>query len=382
MIIPKQIRVLVADDSSVARAMLRAILEEQEDIQVIAEAENGQQAVELVQLLRPDLVTMDLCMPVMNGIEAIAQIMHNKAVPILVVSSETDAELACEALYHGALDVINKPSFDEEEAEFLVERVRLLAGVPVITRIQRSKLVHKTATSLTTESSTTKPMICAAVITPLQSMSKLVGFSQSVFLNPIFAIASSTGGPKALANLLSELPANFAAPIVVAQHISNGFIEGMAQWLSSVSLLPVKVAEEGELLVAGTVYLSPSEQHLTLTPNFKVKLKQRAEQDIYHPSCDEMLASVANIYGKNAVGIIMTGMGRDGTLGMTKIYEQGGLTLAQDEASSVIYGMNGEAVKAGVIHLELPLSKLAEEMLKIVQLKPAIYLAALRRGSV
>lgn len=357
----KKIRVLIADDSSVAREMLRAVLEEQDDIEVIAEATNGKEAVELTQQLRPDLVTMDLNMPVMNGVKAIEHIMHQKAVPILVVSSETDAELACEALYHGALDAINKPSFNLEEMDYLVQRVRLLSGVPVITRIQRCNLIRPTTPSLTS----------VAVIIPSVKQAD----------QPIFAIAASTGGPKALANLLSELPANFAAPIIIAQHISNGFIEGMAQWLSGVCLLPVKVAEEGELLVAGTVYLSPSEQHLTLTADFKVKLKQRAEQDIYHPSCDEMLVSAAQIYGKNAVGIIMTGMGRDGTLGMTQIYEQGGVTLAQDEASSVIYGMNAEAVNAGVIHLELPLSKLAGEMLKILQLKPATYLTALRRIS-
>lgn len=359
----KKIRVLIADDSSVAREMLRAVLEEQDDIEVIAEATNGKEAVELTGQLRPDLVTMDLNMPVMNGVKAIEHIMHQKAVPILVVSSETDAELACEALYHGALDAINKPSFNLEEMDYLVQRVRLLSGVPVITRMQRCNLIRQAAESLTS---------VAIIVSP--ELAK-----QPISTQPIFAIATSTGGPKALANLLSELPANFAAPIVIAQHISNGFIEGMAQWLSGVCLLPVKVAEEGERLVDGTVYLSPSEQHLTLTADCKVKLKQRVEQDIYHPSCDEMLISVAQIYGKNAVGIIMTGMGRDGTLGMTQIYEQGGVTLAQDEASSVIYGMNAEAVNAGVVHLELPLSKLAGEMLKILQLKPATYLAALRR---
>lgn len=364
----KIIRVLIADDSSVTRAMLREILEEQGDIQVIAEATNGQEAVELAGQLRPDLVTMDLNMPVMSGVTAIEKIMHQKAVPILVVSSETDAELACEALFHGALDAINKPSFDSEEADYLVQRVRLLAGIPVITRMQRCSLIQQTG----------HPLASVVMVIPPE-LTEQPFITQATVTQTIFAIAASTGGPKALANLLSELPADFSAPIIIAQHISNGFIEGMAQWLSGVSLLPVKVAEDGELLVAGTVYLSPSEQHLTLTADFKVKLKQRAEQDIYHPSCDEMLTSVAQIYGKNAVGIIMTGMGRDGTLGMTQIYEQGGVTLAQDEASSVIYGMNAEAVNAGVIHLELSLSKLAGEMLKILELKPAMYLAALRR---
>lgn len=358
---PKIIRVLIVDDSSVARGMLRAILEEHEDIQVIAEAVNGKEAIKLVQQLRPDLVTMDLNMPVMDGVAAIKHIMHQKAVPILVVSSETDAELAYQALDYGALEIMTKPSYDSEEAKLLVQQVRLLSGVPVITRLQRCVIKQNFA----------------------EHLASVVSLTASKTLDhPIFAIASSTGGPKALANLLAVLPADFPAPIVIAQHISNGFIEGMALWLSSLSKLPVKVAEDGELLIPSCVYLSPSEQHLTITKDYKVKLKDRVETDIYHPSCDEMLTSVAEVFGTEAVGIIMTGMGRDGTRGMTAIYEQGGVTLAQDEASSVIYGMNAEAVEAGVIHLELPLKNLAEEMLKILLLKPASYLAALQRGSI
>ncbi|NLW03671.1 MAG: chemotaxis-specific protein-glutamate methyltransferase CheB [Pseudomonadaceae bacterium] len=359
MITPKLIRVLIVDDSSLARAMLREILEEQDDIQVIAEAENGKEAIALAQQWRPDLITMDLNMPVMNGLEAIEYIMHNKAVPILVVSSETDAKLACQALASGALEVIGKPSFDPKEVELLLHQVRLLSGVPVITRMQRFSKTDQT---------------------PAKAIErKLVEVEAAE--HPIFAIALSTGGPKALANLLVKLPVEFPAPILVAQHISNGFIEGMAQWLSTLSLLPVKVAEDNELLEAGKVYLSPSEQHLTITKDYRVKLKVRSEADIYHPSCDEMLSSVAQVFGKDAIGIIMTGMGRDGTQGMTDIYEQGGITLAQDEASSVIYGMNAEAVNAGVIHRELPLNCLAEEMLTILLLKPAGYLAALRRDN-
>lgn len=360
MITPKIIRVLIVDDSLLAREMLREILEEHEDIEVVGEALNGQQAIEMVKELRPHLVTMDLNMPVMGGLEAIEAIMHNKAVPILVVSSETDAEQAYQALSSGALEVIGKPRINSEDAKLLVHQVRLLSGVPVITRMQRWCMTTQNA----------DPMLSGAYLA-----------ASKVADQPIFALASSTGGPQALANLLSALPADFPAPLVIAQHISNGFIEGMGQWLAGLCALPVKVAEEGELLVAGKVYLSPSEEHLTFTSDGRVKLKSRAEKDIYHPSCDEMLASVAQVYGKNAVGIIMTGMGCDGTRGMTAIYEQGGITLAQDEASSVIYGMNAEAVNAGVIHRELPLSSLADEMLRILLLKPLGYLAALKRGN-
>lgn len=354
---PKLIKVLIVDDSCLVRAMLQAIFDEQEDISVVGEAANGQEAIALVKQLNPDLVTMDLNMPVMSGLEAIEHIMHAKAVPILVVSSETDAELAYQALASGALDVMVKPSLESTQVQQLLDKVRLLSGVPVITRMHRFSKLR-----------------------PYTVRVNEFGLDSEPEEHPIFAIASSTGGPKALANLLTALPADFPAPIVVAQHISNGFIEGMAHWLSTLSLLPVKVAEEGELLAAATVYLSPSEQHLTFTQDYRVKLKPRAATDIYHPSCDEMLSSVAQVFGKEAIGIIMTGMGRDGTQGMKAIYEQGGITLAQDEASSVIYGMNAEAIEAGVIHNVLPLNCLAEEMLHILHLKPAGYLAALRRG--
>ncbi|GLR65187.1 chemotaxis-specific protein-glutamate methyltransferase CheB [Marinospirillum insulare] len=354
----KVIRVLIVDDSSVARSILCEILKDQDDIEVIAEATNGQEALELVEQLSPDLVTMDLNMPVMSGLEAIEHIMHRKAVPILVVSSEGDADLAYQALSNGALEVMAKPNLDPEKIAEFIHQIRLLSGVPVITRMKRFNPNE--------------------VFNLNRDQVKSVEAKKNEY--PIFAIASSTGGPKALAHLLAVLPENFPAPILVAQHISHGFIEGMAYWLSTLSLLPVKVAEEGEKLMPGKVYLSPSEQHLTVTKTHQVKLQARDEKDIYHPSCDVMLSSVAEVFGSEAVGIIMTGMGRDGTKGMTAIYEQGGVTLAQDEASSVIYGMNAEAVNAGVIHRELPLTSLAEEMLRILLLKSTGYLAALRRG--
>lgn len=362
MITLKKIRVLIVDDSAVARDILRSLLEDQQDIEVIAEARNGREAIELVQELRPDLVTMDFNMPGMSGIEAIEHIMHHKAVPILVVSNESDAELAYEALRCGALEVMAKPSYDAEDAERFQNQVRLLAGVPVITRLRRRLMIE--------------PVI-EPFSEPLRPLSPIVGLTDYQL---VFVLASSTGGPQALAHLLPQLEADFPAPILIAQHISDGFIEGMAQWLSGLCQLTVKVAEDGECLLAGHVYLSPSEQHLTIDRDRRVKLKKRAECDIYRPSCDELLSSVAGVYGDQAIGIIMTGMGRDGTRGMSAIHQLGGITLAQDEASSVIYGMNAEAVSAGVIQRELPLARLAEEMLRIAALKPAAYRSALQRG--
>lgn len=358
MAVTKPIRILIVDNCPTDRNTLKKILLEQPDFQVVGEAANGQEAVDLAKTLQPSLITMDLEMPVMSGVAAINHIMHQKAVPILVVSTKVDSSLAYQALEQGALEVINKPSYGTEDAQVLVEQARLLAGVSVITRL---KSYNKTSVS--------------------NHLASVMAFTSASSLNgPIFALASSTGGPKALANLLSVLPADFPAPLVIAQHMSDGFVEGMAQWLSTLSNMPVKVAEEGEQLQLSQVYISPSHQHLTFTPEQRIKLVDCTQKDIYHPSCDAMLTSVAEVFGAQAIGIIMTGMGRDGTKGMAAIHAKGGITLAQDEASSVIYGMNAEAVAAGVIHLELPLASLSEEMLKILLLKPKGYLAALYRG--
>ena len=357
MMMSRLIRVLITDDSSMARGLLRAILEEEEGIEVVGEARHGREALELVQQLKPDLVTMDLDMPVMGGMEAIEEIMHTKAVPILVVSSESDAEKAYEALQLGALEVINKPAYTPEEAAEFVAKVRLLAGIPMITHLRR------------------KPPV-SPVIAPMDVFAAI----ERPNFNQVFVIASSTGGPQALAQLLPQLDASFPAPILIAQHMSDGFVTGMAHWLSTLCHLPVKVAEEGETLQPGQVYVSPSEKHLTITGSHRVHLKPCLEKDIYHPSCDQLLKSVAQAYGNNAVGVILTGMGRDGAAGMAAIHAQGGITLAQDEASSVIFGMNQEAINAGVVHRVLPLNDMAAEMLKILQLQPAGYLAELRRG--
>lgn len=360
MIMHKTIRVLIADDSSLARGLLRAILEDQADIEVVGEARHGQEAVEMTQELRPDIVTMDLNMPVMDGMRAISTIMHQKAVPILVVSNESDAEKAYEALQLGALEVIPKPDYTPEQAADFVEKIRLLAGVPVITHLRRRLVAEPAATF-------EKPVL-AMPATLLRSYRRVV------------AIASSTGGPQALAVLLPKFPSDFPAPILIAQHISDGFAEGMAQWLNSLCPLPVKVAQEGELLQPGQIYVSPSEQHLTLTSAHRLALIPRSAGDIYRPSCDQLLSSVARHCGADAIGMILTGMGRDGAAGMLAIRDAGGITLAQDEDSSVIYGMNQEAVNIGGILKLLPLDQLAAEIVDILSLNAADYCHAIRQG--
>lgn len=336
------IRVLLVDDSSMARSLLREILDGQDDIRVIGEAVDGLQAVELAAQLKPDVICMDLDMPVMDGTRAINEIMHQKAIPILVVSAESDAQKAYQALETGALDIIAKPKLDADEARLLVNKIRLLAGVSVITRMRGRQVA---GLQLPTRNDTS---------------------NRQRDYRYLVAIACSTGGPQALAWLLPRLRADFPAPILICQHISDGFVEGLVSWLDNLSSLPVCVAVDGQPLRAGHVYISPSEQHMTIDGSGHIRLQPRAENDIYRPNCNLMLESVAATHGADSIALIMTGMGRDGASGMQAIHKSGGLTLAQDEASSVIFGMNHEAIRLGAIKHILPLQQIPEQLNRLV----------------
>ena len=350
----RAIRVVVADDSLLAREMLRGFLEEAGGFEVVAEAANGREAVEFVRALRPDVLTLDLEMPVLGGMEAIDEIMSTRAVPILVVSGVADASTALESVRRGALDFVEKPTFSPEAAAAFIAKVRLLAGVSVITRLRPRpeapgplrpggavRLPHPPATSKN----------AAPALVP-----------RAASYGRVIAIASSTGGPQVLAQILPALPAGFSCPVLVAQHISDGFAEGLAKWLDTLCRLPVVLAAEGELLAPGTVYVSPSERHLTVGEDRRLALKERRPTDLYRPSCDALLSSVGSVFGRAAVGIILTGMGSDGVEGLSVIRRAGGATLGQDEASSVIYGMNRVAVDRGVVQRVLPAGELAGAM--------------------
>jgi two-component system, chemotaxis family, protein-glutamate methylesterase/glutaminase len=333
----RKIRVLIVDDSPTYRAILRDMLERSGDVEVVGEARNGEQAIGMATDLRPNLITMDLEMPGGGGLPAIERIMTTKAVPILVVSAASNQPLAYEALSRGALDVVAKPK-PAQAAEF-VAKVRMLAGVPVITRIY--------------------PGTAAAAVpppteTPLRAAR-----------HRIFVVAASTGGPQALAYILAALPADFPAPILVAQHISDGFALGMAQWLDNLCRIQVVMATAGEIPKPALAYLSPSEASLYLDPQGRMMLAPRGEADLYRPRCDALLSSAAVAAGSRAVGIILTGMGHDGVEGMARIRAAGGATIGQDEQSSTIFGMNREAIEHGHVATVLPLDRIAERMMAL-----------------
>ena len=351
-----KIRVVIADDSNLARGLLRSFLEGESDIEVVGEASNGRQAVDLVRELKPNIVTMDLEMPVMGGMEAIEEIMTSKAVPILVVSSVADAQSAVDAMAHGALEVVSKPEYNPEQAADFVAKIRMLAGVTVITRM-RPRAPAVPLMSATPEASA-RPV--AAPIAP------------AVNYRQIFAIACSTGGPQALAKILPALPADFPCPVLIAQHISDGFAQGMVDWLGTLCALPVRLGREGDLVAAGTIYIAPSERHMIVTPNRRIALQERQGNDLYRPSCNALLQSVASVFGPKAVGIILTGMGHDGAAGLAAIRAAGGTTFGQDEASSVIYGMNRVANEQGAVQQLLPLDNIAPAILGSTQRVPSL----------
>ncbi len=353
------IRVLLVDDSDLVRAILRDVLQQEPDIIVVGEAANGQEAVAKSLKLQPHLITMDLEMPVMDGMEAITAIMRSKAVPILVVSGVADARKSYEAVRRGALDVVAKPDCNPIALAAFVAKVRMLAGVPVITHIRPLSV-----------SRPQKPV--APAVAPISDSSPENGALAPAAgkSSKVFAIASSTGGPQVLARVLPRLPATFPCPVLIAQHIAEGFAEGMVAWLAGLCLLPVKMAADGEKIKPGVIYIAPPEYTCAVAVSRRFVFSGRQAQGLYHPSCDRLLESLAETYQADAVGIIMTGMGHDGVQGITRIRDLGGVTLAQNAETSLIYGMNRCAVESGAVQKQLPAAEIAPEMLRLAGVSP------------
>jgi len=346
----RAIRVMVVDDSALVREMISAILLSEPGISVVGEAVNGKEAIARALVLKPDLITMDIEMPVMGGLEAIERIMSEQPLPILVITSLTGVRTAFAAVSKGALDVIEKPDIDLKGSRNLIKKVRLLAGVDIMAHLA-SKRVRPGGISGTDSSRTAVPDTRQP---PVSGGGRVV------------AIASSTGGPQAIQAILSRLPADFPAPVVIAQHIAEGFTRGMAEWLGGSTRLKVREAVNGDSVEPGCVHINPAENSMRITRQGTIMLGERENRRTYHPSCDTLLCSVAESYRERAVGLILSGMGDDGVEGMAAIRKGGGNTLAQDERSSVVYGMNRLAVERGCIDRVMPLCDIVNELLRLV----------------
>lgn len=334
------IRVLVADDSSTVRTLITTILRADPAIEVVGEAINGRQAVELVAKLRPHVVTMDVNMPVLDGLDATKEIMATTPTPIVIVSSaarDPDVGLSLAAMGAGALLVLppprdpRDPAFEANRAEF-VSMIRAMADVKVVR--------HR--------------------IRPLQPVEPVPVPHPGRAAAPIeiLAIAASTGGPAALQRLLIELPRDFPVPTVVVQHIATGFVEGLCLWLNATCRLRVKVAEHGEALRPRMVYLAPDSRHLCIEHGV-ARLRDDAPIGGFRPSANYLFETAARSHGAGVAALILTGMGNDGVQGLRAVDRAGGHIVAQDEATSVVFGMPGEAIRAGLPDAVLPLERMA-----------------------
>jgi len=332
-----KIRVLLVDDSALTREALKAILSDDPAIEVIGEARDGNEGVKKAYALKPDVITMDLRMPVMTGLEAVEEIMENTPIPIIIVSS-MDKKVIVKALSIGAMDFVPITDDVNEMAADLIEKIKIASKVRPIRRIKIRPVVRKEAP-------------CAP-----NSVSR-----------KIIALGVSTGGPQALEIVLSNLPSNFNAGIAVVQHISNGFVEGLVDWLKISSKMDIRVAKAGDVIKPGVVFFAPDNYNMLINEDGRVVLKEDMSKSMLHvPSIDELMKSVAKSYQDKAIGLLMTGMGSDGVEGMRSIRSSGGSTLAQDEATSVIFGMNKIAIDKGYIDKVIALEKIAGELIALV----------------
>ncbi len=345
------IKVLVVDDSPTAREALVNLLNADPAIRVIATAANGQEALEAAKRQQPDVVTMDIHMPQMDGYEATRRIMETCPTPVVVVSgSSAPREVAktFRAIEAGALAIVQRPAgaWHPEHAATSAEvlrAVKLMSEVKVVRRWPR-------------------PRLAGAVLPPSVPPRPQPSTTQS---HEIVAVGASTGGPQALQAILSGLGKDFPPPVVIVQHMAPGFVHGFAEWLSQASGRGVRVARQGESILPGGVYLAPDGFHLAVGRGRRVALVSDGLPVGPCPSISFLFRSVASVYGPRAVGVLLTGMGKDGAEELKQLKEAGAVTIAQDEESSVVHGMPGEAIRLGAAAWVLPPEGIAAALIAL-----------------
>lgn len=350
-----KVKVLIVDDSAFMRNALASMLSSDPEIEVIGKARDGLEAIELVEKLRPDIVTMDVEMPRMDGITALKHIMEKNPVPVIMVSSLTveGAKVTLDALDLGAVDFIPKNLSDlsiniVKIKEILIEKIKQIA---------KRGIVKKRLRQVTEP----KPVEIPKVMPVRATGERRIN---------LVAIGTSTGGPKALQEIIPKLPKDFPTPIVIAQHMPPNFTAPFAERLNQLSQITVKEAEEGESLRQGVAYVAPGRGHMRVKRARGIEtvltVSENKDEFIYRPSVDALMFSVAEFFPGRALGVILTGMGNDGLKGLTELKKTGGRVFAQDEETCVVYGMPKAVVDAGIADKVLSIHEMAGEIINAV----------------
>src|SRR5215468_103288 len=362
----KRIRVLIVDDSAFMRKVLQGIIAADSQLEVCGEARDGRDAVTQNEVLKPDVITMDINMPHMDGLQATEVIMSSNPRPILVVSSESreGAEVTLKSLELGAIDFVAKPSggidLDMNSVkEELCRKLKMSAKVRVVRTATRSKVQQEIASSApriepadrTFEQSAQESRsngAPAAAPAPFRGSGKF----------PIVVVAASTGGPATLMKFVPDFPKDFPGAVVLVQHMPGSFTAQFSQQLGEISRIRVKEAEAGEIVVPGQLYICPGSHHMRISPTGRVSLDDGPRIGGYRPCADLTFETAAEYFGPMTIGVILTGMGNDGSKGVQTVKNVGGHVIVQDESSAVIFGMPQEAIKTGAVDQILPMESI------------------------
>lgn len=344
----KQIKVLCVDDSALIRSVMTEIINSQPDMTVVGTAADPLLARDLIKSLNPDVVTLDVEMPRMDGLEFLEKLMRLRPTPVLMVSSLTErgSEIALRALELGAIDFVTKPKLGVRDG--LIHYTELIA-----TKIRAASMAKLPAPRVGTAAKSASVATEAPIGSPLLSTEKLI------------VIGASTGGTEAIKDVLQPLPAD-SPGVLIAQHMPAGFTRSFAQRLDGLCSITVKEAEDGERVLPGYAYLAPGGFHMALSrsgANYVVRLNQEPPVNRHRPSIDVLFDSVARHAGKNAIGVLLTGMGKDGAEGLLRMRQAGAYTLAQDEATCVVFGMPKEAIALGAADEVSPLGEMSRRVL-------------------
>lgn len=367
-----KIKVLIVDDSALVRRMLSEMLGSDSQIEVVGTAEDPFDAREKIKQLNPDVITLDIEMPKMDGVTFLRNLMRLHPLPVVMVSSLTEkgADVTLAALELGAIDFVTKPKVNvggslNDYRQEIVEKIKMAAKVPM-SRVERKTLSAASPKSMV---ASVKPSATAAIPAKLSADAILShnAVAKEKSRQRIIAIGASTGGTEAIREVLTALPETMP-PIVITQHIPAAFSAPFAKRMDSMAALSVHEAEDGQLILPGHVYIAPGSHHLLIESvggKLICRLHDGPPVNRHKPSVDVMFRSVAQVCGSNALGVLLTGMGDDGARGLKELQQASAKTIAQDEKTSVVWGMPGEAIKLGAADLVLPLSDVASKLLAL-----------------